>query len=127
MTFYAQGLERAEGPLPMDHLVARENIKYFCSRLTSVLDPKVRSHVQKLLVKEEDKLGIDLEFLAEVDQLIMGFGALIETQNELVATLEQNGDEAGRERATLNGLRETHGLCQIYRQKLLGASARTVL
>ena len=113
----------------MDHFVARENIKYFCSRLASVLDPKVRSHAQRLLVKEEDKLGTDLEFLAEVDQLIIGFGALIETQNEFVATLEQNGggNEAERERATLNGLRETHVLCQMYRQKILGASARTVL
>ena len=111
----------------MDHFVARENIKCFCSRLKSVLDPKVRSHVQRLLVREEDKLGADLEFLAEVEQTIITFDALIDTQKRLVATLEQNGSEAGRERATLNGLREAHVLCQMYRNRFLVASGKTVL
>jgi len=111
----------------MDHFVARENIKYFCSRLKSVLDPKVRSYVQRLLVKEEDKLGIDLEFLAQVEETIVSFDALIETQARLVATLEQHGDEAGRERATLNGLRNTRSLCQTYRNRILLASGKTVL
>jgi hypothetical protein len=41
--------------------------------------------------------------------------------------LEQNGDEAGRERATLNGLRDAHVLCQVYRRKLLAANGKTVL
>ena len=60
----------------MDHVVARENIKHFTSRLKSELHPRVRSYMQKLLVREEDKLGADLEFLAEVDQTIIGFDAL---------------------------------------------------
>ena len=111
----------------MDHFAARENIKYFSSRLTSVLDPKVRTYVQRLLVKEEDKLGTDLEFLAQVEETIISFDALIETQKRLVATLEQNGDEAGRERATLNGLLDTRFLCQTYRNRILIASGKTVL
>src|SRR5436309_2391150 len=122
-----QGSDRPEGLLPMDHSVARENIKYFSSRLKSELHPNVRSQVQRLLVKEEDKLGADLEFLAEVERTIISFRALIDTQRRLVATLEHNGGEAERERATLNGLRHTHVLCQMYRQKILVASGKTVL
>ena len=107
----------------MDHVVARENIKHFSSRLKSELHPRVRSYVQKLLVREEDKLGADLELLAEVERTIIGFDALIETQKRLVATLEHNGDGAGRERATLNGLRNAHDLCQMYRQKISALAA----
>ena len=117
-------------PLPVQRsvgFVPRENIKHFTSRLKSELHPRVRSYMQKLLVREEDKLGADLEFLAEVDQTIIGFDALIETQSRLVATLEHNGGEAERERATLNGLRDAHVLCQMYRQKILVASEKTVL
>ena len=110
----------------MDHFVPRENIKHFTSRLKSELHPRVRSYMQRLLVREEDKLGADLEFLAEVDQTIISFDALIETQNRLVATLEHNGGEAERERATLNGLRNAHVLCQMYRQKILVAFEKTV-
>jgi len=109
----------------MDHFVSRENIKHFTSRLKSELHPRVRSYMQRLLVREEDKLGADQEFLAEVDQTIISFDALIETQNRLVATLEHNGGEAERERATLNGLRDAHVLCQMYRQKILVASEQT--
>src|SRR5262245_26658065 len=111
----------------MDYFVPRENIKHFTSRLKSELHPRIRSYMQRLLVREENKLGADLEFLAEVDQTIISFEALIETQNRLVATLEHNGGEAERERVTLNGLRDAHVMCQMYRQKILVASEKTVL
>ena len=111
----------------MHNSVARENIKHFTSRLKSELHPNVRSHVQRLLIREEDRLGADLEFVAEVEKTIIGFDALIETQKRLVAMLELNGGEAERERATLKGLREAHVLCQVYRQKLLAANGKSVL
>jgi hypothetical protein len=111
----------------MNRSVARENIKHLSSRLKSDLHSNVRSHLQKLLVKEEDKLGADLEFLAEVEHTIANFEALIETQNRLVETLQKNGLESGRERSTLNGLRTAHVLCQMYRQKILFACDKTFL
>ena len=111
----------------MDHFAKRENIKLLSSRLKSQLHPNVRSRMQKLLVEEENKLGADLQFLAELEQTIISFEALIETQKKLLATLEQNGDEAVRERTTLNGLRTTHALCQMYRQKIIFASENKVL
>jgi hypothetical protein len=46
----------------MDHFVARENIKCFSTRLKSALHPNTQSHLQKLLLEEERKLGADLDF-----------------------------------------------------------------
>ena len=111
----------------MNRFVARETIKHLGSRLKSDLHANVRSHLQKLLVKEEDKLGTDLEFLAEVERMIGNFEALIETQNRIIETLEKNGLQSGPERATLDGLRTTHVSCQMYRQKILFACGKTVL
>ena len=111
----------------MDHFAKRENIKLLSSRLKSQLHPNVRSRMQKLLVEEENKLGADLQFLAELEQTIISFEALIETQKKLVATLEQGGSDVTRELTTLNGLRATHALCQMYRQKIIFASENKVL
>jgi len=111
----------------MDHSAKRENIKLLGSRLQAELHPTVRSRLQKLLVEEEDKLGADLQFLAEIEQTIISFEALIETQKKLVATMEQGGSDVTRELTTLNGLRATHALCQMYRQKIIFASENKVL
>jgi hypothetical protein len=109
----------------MDRFVARENIKCFVARLKSDMNPHTRSHLQRILIREEDRLGVDREFIAELEQTIISFDALIETQEKIVATLERNGDEAARQRATLKGLRDAHVLCQIYCRKLLTASGKT--
>src|SRR5262245_25509497 len=42
----------------MDHFVARENNKCISTQLKSELHSNLRSHVQKLLVSEEYKLGL---------------------------------------------------------------------
>jgi len=115
------------GALLMNHSASRENIKLLSARLKSEPHPTVRSRLQRLLVEEEDKLGADLQFLAEVEQTIISFEALIETQKKLVATLEQSGSDVTCELSTLNGLRVTHALCQMYRQKIIFASENKVL
>ena len=115
------------GALLMNHSAGRENIKLLSTRLKSELHPTVRSRLQKLLIEEEDKLGADLQFLAEVEQAIISFEAVIETQKKLVATLQQSGSDVTRELTTLNGLRATHALCQMYRQKIIFASENKVL
>jgi len=107
----------------MDHFVARENFKCLTARLKSELHKNTRSHLQKLLLEEERRLGADLEFLAELDKTITNFDALIETQEKFVAIL--NGD-GGREMVRLNGLRKTRDLCQMYRKKIIAASGRMV-
>jgi len=109
----------------MDHFAQRENIKLISSRLESELHANVRSQLHKLLLEEERRLGADLEFLAELEQTIISFDALIDTQERLVTMLELNGD-GERQRAILNGFRKTRELCQRYRQKIVAAHAKTV-
>ena len=111
----------------MDHVVARENIKHFTSRLKSELHPRVRSYMQKLLVREEDKLGADLEFLAEVERTIIGFDALIETQKRLDATLEHNGGAAGLERPHSTGCARLTSCVSCTVKRLLAACGMTAL
>jgi hypothetical protein len=107
----------------MDHFVARENFKCLTTRLKSNLHQNTRSHLQKLLLEEESKLGADLEFLAEIDKTISNFEALIETQEKFVTIF--NGND-GREMYTLRGLRKTRDLYQMYRKKIIAASGRMV-
>jgi hypothetical protein len=79
-----------------------------------------------LLLEEERKLGADLEFLAELEQIIISFDALMETEERLVALLKLNGN-GGHERVTLNGLRKTRDIVSNARQKILAAYRKTVL
>jgi hypothetical protein len=105
----------------MDHFVARENFKCLTARLKSELHQNTRSHVQRLLLEEERRLGADLEFLEELDKTISNFDALIETQEKFVALLNGNG---GREMGRLTGLQKTRDLFQTYRKKIIAASGR---
>jgi hypothetical protein len=75
----------------MDRSAARENIKSFSNRLKSELHPNVRAHVQKLLLQEERRLGADVDFLSELEETIIRFNALIETQEKFNAR-EIRGD-----------------------------------
>ena len=58
-----------EAPM-MDRFIARENIRHFRDMLLSDVDPEVRSRVRQLLVEEEDKLGKNLELLADIERHI---------------------------------------------------------
>jgi hypothetical protein len=120
----------------MDKFVARENIKHFRDRLCSEIDAPARSRLQNLLVEEEDKLiallavqdnrqAARLELLAEVERVITNGAALIENQKKLVALLDGNGQDNGRDRALLEALAHSQALHQQYHQKILIAFKQT--
>lgn len=103
----------------MNRFIARENIRHFRDRLRSELDSLTRSRLHHLLVEEMDKLGLDLELLAEVERAIKNFSALIETQEALVAVLERDGHrDAARDRALLDGLKQTQILHKMYHNRM---------
>jgi hypothetical protein len=106
----------------MDHFIARANIRHFGDRLRSEANPGVRFRLQKLLVEEEDKLGQDLELIAEVERTITGFDALIETQSSLVATFERGrSDSLAGARSFLDGLVQSQTLYKDYHRRLVNA------
>jgi hypothetical protein len=104
----------------MDRCIARQNVRHLRGRLFSELDPRTRSRVERLLVEEENKLGADLELIAEVERAIANFDALIIAQLTLVAALERQGHECdARDRSLLEGLRQSQRLHKEYHQSLL--------
>jgi hypothetical protein len=106
----------------MDRFIARENIKHFNDRLQSEVNPATRTLVERLLVDEENKLGLDTALLAEVERAIENFDAIIETQKKLVGTLKRDGhDGVARAQALLDGLMQSQILHREYHHKMLRA------
>jgi len=58
------------GVATMDRFIAPENIKHFHLMPLSDIAPEQRLRVQELLLEEEDKLGKDLELLAQIERHI---------------------------------------------------------
>lgn len=106
----------------MDRFVGRANIRHFGDRLRSETDSAMRCRLQKLLIEEEDKLGQDLELIADVERTILALDGSIQTQASLVAAFNgREGDGFAKARGFLNGLIETHTLYKDYHRRLVGA------
>jgi hypothetical protein len=73
----------------MDRCIEKRNVRHLRGRLFSELEPHTRSCVERLLVEEENKLGADLELIAEVERVIANFDALIVAQQALAAASER--------------------------------------
>jgi hypothetical protein len=111
----------------MDRCVEKRNVRHLRGRLFSELEPHTRSCVERLLVEEENKLGADLELIAEVERAIANFDALIIAQQALAAALERPGHECdARDRGLLDGLRQSQRLHKEYHQSLLVSFMRWV-
>ena len=104
----------------MERPIAWENIKDFRDRLWSESDPNIRSHLQKLLITEEDKLGAKLELVSDIERHIRESNRRIERQQALVATMARDGhDGLSRAEALLDGLIESRLLHEDYRERIL--------
>jgi hypothetical protein len=103
-----------------DQFVTRANIGHFRDRLSREVNKETRAFLQKLLVEQEDKLGADLESLADAQRHIEDGHHRIERQRALVATIERY-DLKGLDHAKclLDGLAETQVLYQHYYDRLL--------
>jgi hypothetical protein len=103
----------------MDRFIARENIRHYRDMLLSDLNlkPEVRLLVHKLLVEEEDKLGKDLNLLADIERHIADGARRIEAQQSRVRAMQANGhDGVGRAQAFLNGMMESQRVSTKYHQ-----------
>jgi hypothetical protein len=103
----------------MDQFVTRANIGHFRDRLSREVNPET-TFLQRLLVEEEDKLGADLESLADAQRHIEDGHHRIERQRALVATIERYGLKGlDHAKCLLDGLAETQVLYQHYYDRLL--------
>ena len=103
----------------MDRFIARANMRHFGDRLRSETDAELRARLQKLLIEEEDRLGQDLELIADVERMIASFDALIDTQASLVATFNGRDDGVAGARKFLDGLIESRTMYKDYHRRLV--------
>jgi len=104
----------------MDRFIARENIKHFRDRLWPEVDQEARSLLRKLLVEEEDKLGADLELLADIKRHIADGNQRIERQRALVTVLERDGQKGlAHAKTLLDGMLESQVLLHDYHRRIV--------
>ncbi len=95
------------------------NIENFADHLSTEADPARRAVLMKLLVEEEDKLGVGLEQLDLSEAFIVKGQSLIARQEALIERLENCGREPRSANDVLNTLTEVHNLFKDYRHLLL--------
>src|SRR5262249_42715401 len=92
----------------MNQVIARVNIRFYRDILLSDIEPEERSRYQKLLVAEEDKLGRDLQLLAEIERHIAEAARRIEAQQARVRAIQASGcNGVERAQAFLDGMMES--------------------
>src|SRR5512146_2938763 len=103
----------------MDRFIARENIRHFRDKLLSDVDGAVRLSVERLLLAEENKLGHDLELLADVHEHIAECDRRIEAQRARVSTMLADGHNGFvRANAFLNHMMESRRIFVRYQELL---------
>lgn len=112
----------------MDRFVARQNVRQFHDKLLSDVGPEVRATLQALLVAEEDKLGQDLELLADIERHLAECGRRIAAQQARVDALKTAGQNGvARAQAFLDGMRESHSISLRYHRIVAREIARNRL
>ena len=103
----------------MDKFIARENVLHLCTLLHAETDPQKRAQLNKFLVEEEDKLGVSHAQLEFANRLIADGGVRMARQLALVDHLFGNGHDTSAATRLLDLMRETFGLFEDYRRKIL--------
>jgi hypothetical protein len=114
----------------MDHLsnyVARQNITRFYDQLTSELDGKRRADLQRLLIEEEDRLGVSSEHLDEIERAIAKGEKRIQQQRTLVEVMGRNHRDATVAKSVLENLTQIQATFAQYRRTILDAIERNRL
>jgi hypothetical protein len=103
----------------MERFVARQNIERCRSRLEAETDPAQRTHLLRLLVEEEDKLGLDYEGLTDVEREIVNGYARIARQKTIVQQLDGDGRDSTKAKALLETFELTQQVHAHFRRRIL--------
>lgn len=102
----------------MDKFIARENIKHFRQELEQGVDQPQRTTMLRLLIEEENHLGLTGQQRNELDHYISRLSELMARQAELIDNLRSRRQPTKRSElvlATLNDLMATY---IAHRQKI---------
>lgn len=103
----------------MKTFVGINNVERFADQLSSAADPGKRATLMRLLVEEEDKLGVGLQQLGACELWIAKGRRLIARQQALIARVEAGGRDPHEEKALLHSLMELQALFEGYRRRVM--------
>ena len=98
--------------------IAYQNVTHFRNQLENGAEGGRRAVLLKLLVEEEDKLGLTREQLGEVDQQIARIKGIVAQQIEAVAMLKANGHPMERAEGYLSKLIDLLAVHEAQREKI---------
>jgi hypothetical protein len=104
----------------VERFIARQNIAHFREELTSEVSPERRAALLRLLMMEEDKLGLDVQQLGDLERYIAEEKIRIVRQQRIVANLEADGRDTAIARALFDTYVQTLDLDEKLRQKIIG-------
>lgn len=102
----------------MDKLIAQQNIAKLRQQLENGANGERRDTMLRLLVLEEDKLGLTHEQLDEMDRQIARMQQLVTTQLELIAALKTHGQSVERAERALHNIIDVLVVHQARRAKI---------
>jgi hypothetical protein len=101
------------------------NVERFVDRLRFEHDPTVRRSLRRLLLEEEDKLGLSLERLGKVQHHIGEGRARIARQKILIERLVANGHDARFAENLLRNFIEVNEILERHYRTILDAIRRS--
>ena len=95
------------------------NVHNFADQLTSAADPAKRATLIRLLVEEEDKLGVGLAQLGAAELRLATGARLIARQKELIARMQTDGRDTKHANNLLDTMTEVQALFEKYRRRIV--------
>ena len=111
----------------MAKFISDHNVEKFVDQLRWQLDPSVRTALQRLLLEEECKLGVNFEQLSVVNRQLSDAEERIRAQKCLIGRLRIKGHETASAECLLNNLVGIERIFKQYRQVILNAINRNRL
>jgi DNA polymerase II large subunit len=101
--------------------VAQENVRRFRRELENGAEGKRREMLLRLLVEEEDKVGLTYEQLNEIQLQIRRINQIISTQLETITVLKAAGQSVERAEWSLSNAVHLLATHEAYRAKIEAA------
>jgi len=105
----------------MDKFIAEQNVTHFRNELENGADGPRRSTLLKLLVEEENRLGLTRQQLEEMERQIERIKLVMAEQTETVALLKANGHPVEKAEKSLANLADLVIVHDERRKKIAAA------
>jgi signal transduction histidine kinase len=105
----------------MDDFVARQNVTRFRNELENGAEGARRQTLLKLLIAEEERLGLTRERHDEINQQIVRIKAIISKQRETIDMLKANGHSMERAESSLANLSDLLAVHEEWRERISAA------